>query len=214
MVILTVFILILKRIRLILRNDQITIVPFLLFLLIYSVFFFFWMPENLEFWIPQTVVIWILIGGLNKYWSPTPKSKYWLALIGSLLFVINYWGSVKWLLNIENDIFYAKTKKVCSDASPSDILLLEDNWITDGYLKRCCQAKIYLVPTRNDSLERKTLDAAINKCIGSQNKIFIFQEKTFMHGINDETYVDSLIKSYGVRANDLDEPLTPIKVIK
>ncbi|PWT97814.1 MAG: hypothetical protein C5B52_13290 [Bacteroidetes bacterium] len=213
-VIVVITILILKKSKTIWRSEKITLAPFLLFLVIYSIFFFFWMPENLEFWIPQSVVIWILIGGLSKYWSKSPRSKYVLSFIALSLFVINYWGSVKWLLNIENDIFYAKTKTVCNQADPADILLLEDNWITDGYLKRCTHAKLYIEPTSNDSLERKTLDDAIQNCLSTNHKIYIFQEKTFMHGVKDATYVDSLINSFPSRTKDLGEPLTPIKVIQ
>lgn len=43
------------------RDWKHVIVPLLLYVLIYSVYFFFWMPEILEFWFGQCIICWLLL---------------------------------------------------------------------------------------------------------------------------------------------------------
>jgi hypothetical protein len=190
---------IIKRKRIFSFNRTVMI-PLLLFLLIYSIFFYFWMPENLEFWIPQMVVIWlVLAGSLNTIRFGSSK-KILFGVIAALLLTINYFGSIRWLTDFKYDLFYAKTNLVKNVATKNDLILLEDGWIIQSYLEYYTHAPVKLIPAKDSANQRVQIDSLVAGVKQRQGKIFIYTDKTFMHAINNPMYVDSLIQS----ANKLD----------
>ena len=198
------------------KLQKFTIIPLLLFLVIYSCFFFFWMPENLEFWIAQSVIIWLLVAGCSKYIS-LPfgiSNRFWLGSIAVLLFAVNYFGSIKWLGSIKNDFFHAKIQPVTSQSTTKDLILLKDGWIVKSYLKRYTTTPVKLIPKKGDDSTRQQVDAAITRSLDAGGKIFLFTEESFMHAIKNEFYIDSLLQSHKYTTRDLPNALTPVKVIE
>jgi hypothetical protein len=192
------------------------LMPPLLFLLIYSCFFFFWMPENLEFWIPQTAVFWIFVLGLNRQLPPLPllKQKNYLLYLtlACLLFIINYAGSIHWMKDINNDSVFVKIQKVKSMAGQKDIILLQDPWLLDDFLEQYTPSVILGIPTEAAKIEE--LNEKIKLCLGSGGKIFLFTEGGSMHSSKNGVYMDSLLQANSGKYTDLQNPLTPVKIIQ
>jgi hypothetical protein len=64
--------------------------------------------------IPQTALVWAVLAGcwFNLPSNRNKKSAYYTVItLAALLLVINYFGSIRWLKNIDNDYYYAKSKK-------------------------------------------------------------------------------------------------------
>lgn len=190
-------------------------VPPLLFLAIYSTFFFFWMPENLEFWIPQSVVFWILVLGMNKQLGPFPIFTRNYALYGTiaaLLFIINYFGSIYWMKDITNDSVYIKIRKVKDLATDKDLIILQDPWLLDDFLQHFTRSTISPVPV--DPAAVKALDRRVDSTLANGGKVYLFAEKgSMMHSSKNLNYADSLIKAKTGQVSDLQNELTTVQVI-
>jgi hypothetical protein len=171
------------------------------------------MPENLEFWIPQTVVLWILLLGANRQLPPFVWKKNYL-LYGGLsliLFVVNYFGSIRWMKDLENDSVYVKIKKVKEQAAAKDIILLQDPWLLDDFLQHFTPSTIAPVPSDGPAIAG--LDRQISNSLATGGKIYLFTEGTSMHASPNKNFMDSLLHSPGIRVTDLQNELTPVKVI-
>jgi len=188
-------------------------IPLGLFLMIYTAFFFFWMPENLEFWIPQTVMLWVLLLGANHLLPPlrfAPVKKYYLLPLALtlMLLVVNYFGSIHWMKDIENDSVYIKIKKVKQAATPGDIIVLHDPWLLDDFLAYYTPA--YVTPVPADHEKITDLNARIHICLDKGDKIYLFTEGSMMHSSGSLQYMDSLLHTPGIQVVDLHNPLTPV----
>jgi hypothetical protein len=192
------------------------LLPPLMFLVIYSCFFFFWMPENLEFWIPQSVVFWIFVLGLNKQLPPLPllKEKNYLLyiILATLLFIINFGGSIHWMKDISNDSVFVKIQKVRSMATRLDIILLQDPWLLDDFLEQYTPSVILRVPTEAPQIQE--LNEKLKLCLAGGGKIYLFTEGGSMHSSKNRNFMDSLLQSNNGKFMDLQNPLTPVKVIR
>jgi len=190
-------------------------VPLLLFLLIYSCFFFFWMPENLEFWIPQSVVFWIFVLGMTRQLPPLPGTWKYYRIYGGLaamIFIINYFGSILWMKDINNDSVYVKIRKVKEVATAKDLIILQDPWLLDDFLEHFTKSKISPVPVERKAVQ--ALDASVDSCLSAGGRIYLFTEGgSLMHSSKNLKYVDSLIIAKGGKVSDLKNELTPVKVI-
>jgi hypothetical protein len=155
------------------------------------------------------------LAGCSKYISfPFGISnRLWLGTIAVLLFAVNYFGSIKWLGNINNDFFYAKIQPVTTQSTAKDLILLKDGWIIKSYLKRYSVTPVKLIPKSGDDSTKREVDEAISRSLNSGGKIFLFTEESFMHSIKNEPYIDSLIQAHSKTTNDLPNKLTPVKVI-
>jgi hypothetical protein len=170
-------------------------------LTIYSIFFLFWMPENLEFWIFQSVLIWMLILGNPSFFS----RKFSIILpagIAAALFVINYFGSIELLGKKESDLYYSRVYPVSKLIEPGDIIILEEPWILDGYVNYFTSGKFYKASDANlVSLSGRTLAA--------QHKVVIFER----NGNRSQT-VDSLYSLYKERINTANDSIPFIRIIQ
>lgn len=209
------FIRVLIHFRQLYANHKRVLVPLVLFLLIYSIFFFFWMPENLEFWIPQSVVFWILVLGMNKELPPFPLFKRNYTLYGALaalLFIVNYYGSIHWMKDITNDSVYIKIRKVKDLATAKDLIILQDPWLLDDFLQHYTPSAISSVPTEPAAI--RALDTKVDSTLAAGGKIYLFAEKgSMMHSSKNLNYADSLIKAKGGEVTDLHNELTTVQMI-
>ncbi|MGZ5253369.1 MAG: hypothetical protein ACXWV4_03340 [Flavitalea sp.] len=170
-------------------------------LLIYSLFFIFWMPENLEFWIFQSVIIWMLILGNPSYFS----RKYSLvvpSLLAASLFFINYFGSIVLLGNQERDLYYSRVHPVSKIIEPGDIIILEEPWILDGYIK-------YFTPGTDLKSGDPNVISLSNTALAGQHKVVIFESS----GTRSKD-VDSLYKLYNGRINTANDSVPYIRIIQ
>jgi hypothetical protein len=117
-----------------LRHKKVRHYPILLCIATYSLFFCFWTPEILEFWILQMILVWIvLIGNL--------RGEKIIYAVPVLLFCINYFGSMRWLQNSNNDWYYIETKKLSKTIKPGQTVTVDD-WILEDYLRYFTRAKV------------------------------------------------------------------------
>ena len=213
------------------RTYRQTMMPMLLFLVTYSTFFYFWMPDNLEFWIPQTAVIWLFLLGMTNlsYRLPVlkvrmgerpalaepPAGARWLtpafAGLAVLLFVVNYWGSIRWMKDIRNDIVYNKTKILYDRATARDIIIMEDPWLISYFLEQYTPARLMQVPvgTENISIANREIDS----CFRQGGRVYLMTEGSTVHAKANKTYLDSLMNAHAGKVVDLHNELTPVKMI-
>jgi hypothetical protein len=187
--------------------------PLLSFLVIYSVFFCFWIPENLEFWIPQTAILWVLLIGLNsKLHTPGFRLNYkFYLLLLSLILTVNYVGSIYWMKDINNDIAYVKTKKVDETATARDIIILQDPWIIGDFLEYYTKAPVIKVPTEERKID--DLNQVVNRTLSDGGKVYLFLEGVSLNSSNNRTYIDSLISANIPLVTDMKNALTQVKYL-
>jgi hypothetical protein len=193
------------------RGYKRVMMPLLLFLAAYSVFFYFWMPDNLEFWIPQTVVIWLFLLGMSSLVPGKGGSARAYLGIALLLFIINYWGSIYWMKDINNDIVYVKTKKLKENAGAADVILLQDPWLISYFLEHYTKSTILEVPV--EPAEIAQVNHKVDSCLGAGGKVYLFTEGATVHAKDNKRYADSLMSAHSGRVSDLGNALTPVKVI-
>lgn len=189
--------------------------PLLICLLVYSLFFTFWMPEILEFWILQSVLIWLtLLGTINVVKLPFAfKPMPAIVALSILLFCINYFGSIRWMKNIEYDLYYQKVKPLIGKTSQKDIILVQDAWILIDFLKYYTSSKSILGVPGTDSL-RIVTDNAIRQTLSGEGKIYVYPQTNSTFRAPDTRYIDSLMQSFAERKKLLQEGDPVIWVIE
>lgn len=178
--IITAIVILVLVIRFLLRYQQMemhdhVIGPLLRCLLVYSVFFCFWMPEILEFWILQMVIVWlVLIGMLPVIRFPfgISAARGTMSLV-ALMFILNYFGSMRWLQNLNNDWYYIETRKVAPLVGPDDLIIVEDNWILKDYLR--CFLFTSVVATDDGDYSQQQTDSLIARKRSAGNKVFFYK---------------------------------------
>lgn len=172
----------------------------MLSLLVYSLFFFFWDPENLEFWILQSIIAWILITISLKGATKFITSLFLVLPI--LFFVVNYFGSMRLLQDRSKDWYHLRVHPVSKLLSPEDIVTSEQEWILADYLRYHTNARYV------SSLDSQFLNNA-ETVILSGNKVMIFDDSLINHPA-----VDSLLKRYDSIVNVASGSNPSIKVIQ
>ena len=114
--------------------------------------------------------------------------------------------------DIRNDSVFVKIEKVKLVAGRKDIILLQDPWLLDDFLEQYTPSVILGIPTEAAKIEE--LNEKIKLCLGSGGKIFLFTEGGSMHSSKNRVYMDSLLQAYRGKYTDLQNPLTPVKVIQ
>jgi hypothetical protein len=165
--------------------------PFLLCLLVYSLFFVFWMPEILEFWILQMVLIWLLLIGM----LPVIRFPFRLSATAGLiilsvsLFTINYFGSMRWLQNINDDWFYKEVQGI-TKAGPSDLVIMEDQWILKDYVRYYTPATV--IADDEPGFSKEMAREKVKQVIATNGKVYRYRPAT---SINNKGKWE-LIQSY------------------
>lgn len=175
------------------KSWGIEISPLMVTAIVYSIFFCFWEPEILEFWIFQTVLFWlILLGTLahqREHFPFSLKPVTGVAFMGICLFAVNFFGSLRYLLNLENDLYYVKTAPVKTVITPNDGVLLQDAWILKDFLEYYTPAEVREIP-RADS-QRAIVDNHIAHHLQKGAKLYIYPEGR--PGKTDTHYIDSVL---------------------
>ncbi len=190
------------------------IVPLIATFLLYSVFFTFWMPEILEFWILQTVILWLLLLGTLTL-SPLPfrlKPVYVSLALASLLFCINYFGSMRWMQDKKNDLYYVNTATLQKEVTQNDLVILQSAWILKDFLHYFTAIKVQSVPLKDSS--HVTIDQAFNTTLLNKGRVFILPEIKNKMSAQDTKYIDSLRTLYSTRWRQFREKDPQIWVIE
>jgi hypothetical protein len=150
--------------------------PLLLTIVVYSVFFCFWMPEILEFWILQMMLIWLLIIGMLPVFRFPFNIKLAPAvfIIAAMLFIVNYFGSITWLRNFENDWYHVETKKLDPTLSKDDIVVLEDEWILKDYVRFYTNATV--IATDEPGYNAIEAEQQVKHAVAQNRKVYMHRK--------------------------------------
>jgi len=135
------------------------------------------------------------------------------AILAFLILVINYAGSIYWMKNIKNDSVYVKVRKVSDLATEKDVIILQDPWLLDDFLEYYTKSAIWRIPLSTEKAKLDSLNTSVNACLTSGGKVYLFTEGASMHSSKNRTYIDSLIAAHPGRTEDINNNLTPVKVI-
>jgi hypothetical protein len=148
--------------------------PLLVCLLVYSLFFMFWMPEILEFWILQMVLVWLMLtGSLGVMRFPfriPARVGLWVLCIS--LFAINYFGSIRWLQDINNDWYYKEVQKISGSVTPNDLVIVNNEWILKDFVRRYTPAKV--IATDEPGYSEAATNKIIKEVLLNNGKVFIY----------------------------------------
>lgn len=150
--------------------------PLLITLGVYAVFFCFWMPEILEFWILQMVIVWLLlIGMLPAYRFPfniVPLKG--IFILSLCLFLVNFFGSMRWLKNSNSDWYYVEVKKLDPDLISADVVIVEDQWILKDYVRYFSKAKV--IATDEPGFNSEEARRMVKEAVAGNHKVFVYNK--------------------------------------
>lgn len=182
-----------KSIPTIKTNRHPIIGPLLITTIVYSIFFCFWMPEILEFWIFQTICIWIILFG-TAYVNGLFKKNYniyFVFITAALLFAINWWGSLKYMQQLDNDLYYVRTQKLMNHLDEKTIAIFQDGWLQKDFIEYFSKAQIVVAPQPDEDFQE--LNKRIETALQNDFKVLIFPEKNNYGLVQSTQYIDSLL---------------------
>ena len=202
------------KLKTIARSNSKLIMPLVYCGAVYSLFFCFWMPEILEFWILQTVLFWmLLLGTAHIYKFPFQlKTITGIIFLALSIFIVNFFGSIRPLMKLENDWYYHKIIPIKDTATTKDLVLLQDGWILKDFMDYFGKAKVLRVPWK-DSLVPIT-NKAINHSLENKGKIYVYPGVNNMKFLPNTRYIDSLFQVFESRKRVFHEKDPLIIVIE
>lgn len=170
----------LKKFRTILHESGEVVLPLVLTIVVYSAFFCFWMPEILEFWIPQMVMVWMLLVGMasvTKLPFRIPR-RFGLPALAALLLAINFFGSIRWLHNIDNDWYYDKVKMIRGQVGNNDLVVVNNEWILKDYIRYYTGATV--LASDEPEFNKEVEDRMIREAVARKGKVYIYRDGAFI----------------------------------
>jgi hypothetical protein len=173
--------------------------------IIYSCFFFFWMPENLEFWIFQSILFWVILFSST---SPvaTKKRNTQAAIIASCLFIVNYGGSIFWLQDKKNDWYYSAVQPLIPTTTSSDLVISKDPWIMDDYVRHFTDSRL------PQSQDPKNLLIDIEQTLQAGKRVFVINGQEPQS--SQASRLDSTLQAYSMRIKLFSPDIPRIYVIR
>lgn len=98
---------------------------------VYSIFFLFWDPFNLEFWIPQATALWMLVG--LELRATGRRATAVLAGAAALLLAVNGIGTIGPARDSANDAFAQRLRPLDYSFSTGGLLVLSRDHILGPY---------------------------------------------------------------------------------
>jgi hypothetical protein len=186
------------------RTWEAVIVPLLLYVVIYSLYFLFWMPEILEFWLGQCIICWLLLLGAYR---PVKRLNIIAGAIAALLFIINYSAAIKPMRNIHNDIGYARIEKLNHTATAGDLTVVENPWLIKEFLEYYSKAHVAVIP--KDAQEQSALKQRIDSTLSAGHAVFVIPAKE-----EGSAFIQGLQKAYGGSMTLFQQEVQMIWVIR
>lgn len=174
--------------------------PLLICGLAYTAFFCVWEPEILEFWIFQTILFWLLmLGTLPATGFPfrLPALGGTVALSASLL-LVNYFGSIRWLRDLEHDLYYVEVRPLEKTATGKDLILQHKEWVFKDFLVYFTRADVQNTPAADSA--RAAVDQAVSASLSAGGKVYLYPGDPHNTGSYETRYIDSLLNVYKDRA--------------
>ena len=113
-------------------------------LVVYTLFFFFWEPHNVEFWIPQSVCVWVLV---VLFWSTGSerdgkRTAAFFAGLAVILMAVNYFGTVRFAQDPDRDIYRYAVQPLAEVTRPGDVLVLGRSHLMQDYVYYLTEAQV------------------------------------------------------------------------
>jgi hypothetical protein len=205
----TLFVKFIVKFRSNMRTYGHVIVPLLLYVVIFSGYFFFWMPEILEFWLGQCLIFWLLMIGTYR---PIGKKLNVIAgTIAVLLFVINLTGSIKPMQDIKNDIGYARIEKLRGAATENDLVVVQNPWLLKEFLEYYTKSRIEVIPEKAEAVN--ALHQQIDNTLKSGHCVYIFPDSNGGVSSQGDEFISTLKQQYAGRISDFQNEISVIWVI-
>jgi hypothetical protein len=198
-----------KRISSSFKKFQSILIPLLLFQVIFSIYFLFWEPEILEFWLTQCIIFWILLVGVQ---NATRRFNITLALMVAILVSVNYLSSIRFMRDINNDIGYARIKKILPEVTDQDLVVVRDPWLLKEFLQYLTSAKVETVPVGIDSVNR--LKNMISSKLSQGKKVYLFPDVNSKNASGNESFIPSILETYNQREKVIQTDMTKIVLIQ
>ena len=186
------------------------IVPLLMYVVVYSGYFFFWMPEILEFWLGQCVICWLLLIGTFR--PANRRLNVTAGAVAVLLLLINYFGSIRPMQDINNDIGYARIEKVRTGAAEKDLVILQDPWLTKEFLAYYTKSEVEIIP--GDLNGQAALLIKIKYVLAAGNKVYVFQAREPGKFTFSKEFIPALERLYGSRMKIIEKELVVLYEIR
>lgn len=176
------------------RSNGIIIV---IFFLIYSGFFIFWAPVNLEFWIPQSLAFWIIFSAsfINSYFNK--KNILVAAGIIILLFYVNFRYTIILTKDFENDLYYSEVQDAKELLPTGSIIFYQHGWIIDKYYEIYAPEITFISLDKNFIPQKQEISENDLQILLKNHRTIIIQtgiEKNYLAKINNSLYQKELVK--------------------
>ena len=172
------------------KSDQFLFVK--LFLLVYIIFFTLWSAWNPEFWISISTLSWLMI---YLFFSEDKYSKLILVLLPSLLFITNYFGSIQYVNDIDNDFYIKKVEPLKKEISNEEVIVSSYELISKHYyLQAGYEDLILSIDIYNQDKDKyeKNFKSKIDSVLKENGKIYLSWE---MLEIDKNKYEKNYIES-------------------
>jgi len=178
--------------------------PLLHALALYSCFFFFWMPENLEFWIFQSILFWVLVFASGPREKTVKRDFRMVGIVAASMFIVNYTGSILWLQDRDNDWYYSAVQPIIPIATLQDLVVVKDPWIMGDYVHRFVTSK---QPADTNKLEDE-----IQLIMKSGARIFVINAQD-SNSVKSKA-VDEVLHNYSDRSSLFSDKAPRIYLIR
>ncbi len=111
------------------------LIPFFIFLAVYSVFFTFWDSQNPEFWIAQSVIIWLVFAQVIERNKHKITVKTASILLPVLMLILNLFYCILPAQDLNNDFNYKQVKEFEASINNDVKVFVVNPWIVSDYLK-------------------------------------------------------------------------------
>jgi hypothetical protein len=171
-IMLVVVLLTAKSLKKIWRSERDYVLPLLLMLGLFTIFFSVWDPSNAEFWVLQSVLCWLLVDRMMARLSRKLATYTRLSLV-AIVVLVNFFGDIVYLRCADNDFYYAHARHVAAAMSPGDIVISDESEIIRAYYHRYLASASYSTNDLTDSAFAPKLTNAIDSTFRAGHSVLL-----------------------------------------
>ena len=112
--------------------------------------------------------------------------------------MVNYFGSIRQMKDINNDLYFYKVQPLRNIVNPKDIIVVQDPWILQDFLEYFTEARAVL-PVPDKPFLVAATDSAVSATLQKKGRIYIYPERNSEFHSPDTKYVDSLLQTFQLR---------------
>jgi hypothetical protein len=157
------------------QQQRFTLLIFITYLVIYSLFNIWWEPQNIEYWISVIPVCLLVFGFVLNPLIYNLRIRISTGIITICLFVTNLFGSVLPQTSLENDYWYVFNSWLIKNCNSDDIVVSGSAPVSDAYVRYYSGAKVVSIfPDPDD----RPIDIKFNEIIADNKTARILFSST------------------------------------